>query len=172
MRNSLTATLLLLLAAAHAGAPSSAAGTLVKAARLIDPRPGNALAPAAVLVAAGRIKQAGAPAQVQANAPATVQIIDLGAATLVPGLIDAHTHLLRDVMVPQEAEVKRTFNGEFEPGLLLAVAGMSPGTRTLLGAQLAREVLESGFTTTRNVGHSGIDGDVALRDAINAGRRS
>ena len=168
MRNSLMATLLLLLAAAHAGAP--AAGTLIKAARLIDPRTGNALAPAAVLVEDGRIKQVGAPAQVQANAPAMVQVIDLGVATLLPGLIDAHTHLLLDVIVPQEAQVKRTFNGEFEPGLLLAVAGMSPSTRVLLGAQLAREVLESGFTTTRNVGHSGIDGDVALRDAINAGR--
>ena len=42
----------------------------------------------------------------------------------------------------------------------------------LLGAQLAREDLESGFTTVRNLGHSGIDGDVALRDAINAGRVS
>jgi imidazolonepropionase-like amidohydrolase len=74
------------------------------------------------------------------------------------------------VIVPQEPQVKRTFNGEFEPGLLLAVAGMSPSARVLLGAQLAHEALESGFTTARNVGHSGIDGDVALRDAINAGR--
>jgi len=40
----------------------------------------------------------------------------------------------------------------------------------LLGAQLAREDLESGFTTVRNLGHSGINGDVALRDAIKAGR--
>jgi imidazolonepropionase-like amidohydrolase len=40
----------------------------------------------------------------------------------------------------------------------------------LLGAQMAREDLESGITTVRNLGHSGIDGDVALRDAINAGR--
>ena len=47
---------------------------------------------------------------------------------------------------------------------------MSPNARVLLGAQLAREDLESGFTTVRNLGHSGIDGDVALRDAINAGR--
>lgn len=42
--------------------------------------------------------------------------------------------------------------------------------RVLMGAQLAREDLESGFTTVRNLGHSGIDGDTALRDAINAGR--
>jgi imidazolonepropionase-like amidohydrolase len=40
----------------------------------------------------------------------------------------------------------------------------------LLGAQLAREDLESGFTTVRNLGHSGIDGDASLRNAINAGR--
>jgi imidazolonepropionase-like amidohydrolase len=62
------------------------------------------------------------------------------------------------------------FSGEFEPGLLLAIAGMTPSARVLLGAQLAREDLESGFTTVRNVGHSGVDGDTALRDAINAGR--
>jgi imidazolonepropionase-like amidohydrolase len=53
--------------------------------------------------------------------------------------------------------------------LLLAIVE-SPSKRVLLGAQLAREDLESGFTTVRNLGHSGIDGDVALRDAINAGR--
>jgi imidazolonepropionase-like amidohydrolase len=171
MRNLPMLTLLLmLLAAAQAGGQSPPGGTLVKAARLIDPRTGNALAPAAVLVEEGKIKQVGAPAQVQADAPATVQVIDLGGATLLPGLIDGHTHLLLDVIVPQEAQVKRTFNGEFEPGLLLAVAGMTPSARVLLGAQLAREALESGFTTARNVGHSGVDGDVALRDAINAGR--
>jgi imidazolonepropionase-like amidohydrolase len=59
--------------------------------------------------------------------------------------------------------------GPAAPGLLLAII-MSPNARVLLGAQLAREDLESGFTTVRNLGHSGIDGDVALRDAINAGR--
>ena len=46
----------------------------------------------------------------------------------------------------------------------------SPSKRVLLGAQMAHEDLESGFTTVRNLGHSGVDGDVALRDAINAGR--
>jgi imidazolonepropionase-like amidohydrolase len=61
------------------------------------------------------------------------------------------------------------YNGEFMPGLLLAIAE-SPSKRVLLGAQLAREDLESGFTTVRNLGHSGIDGGTALRDAINAGR--
>jgi imidazolonepropionase-like amidohydrolase len=52
---------------------------------------------------------------------------------------------------------------------LLAIVE-SPGKRLLMGAQLAREDLESGFTTVRNLGHSGVDGDVVLRDGINAGR--
>jgi len=84
------------------------------------------------------------------------KIIDLGSATLLPGLIDSHTHLLLDVIVPPEAESARHFNGDFAPGLLLAIVE-SPSKRVLLGAQLAREDLESGFTTVRNLGHSGID---------------
>jgi imidazolonepropionase-like amidohydrolase len=72
------------------------------------------------------------------------------------------------VIVPAEAEITRYW--AFVPGLLLAVAAKSPAERVLLGAQMAREDLESGFTTVRNLGHSGIDGDAALRDAINAGR--
>jgi hypothetical protein len=52
----------------------------------------------------------------------------------------------------------------------IVLVGLRFCKRVLLGAQLAREDLESGFTTVRNLGHSGIDGDAALRDAINAGR--
>ncbi|MBZ5538743.1 MAG: amidohydrolase family protein [Acidobacteriia bacterium] len=141
---------------------------LVKAGRLLDPRTGNVLSPAAVLIENGKIKEVGPPSRVQDHAPAGVKIIDLGSATLLPGLIDSHTHLLLNVVVPAEAEMTRyTF---FQPGLLLAVAAKSPAERVLLGAQMAREDLESGFTTVRNVGHSGIDGDAALRDAINRGR--
>jgi imidazolonepropionase-like amidohydrolase len=135
---------------------------------MLDPRTGNALSPAAVLIENGKIKEVGSPKQVQAHAPG-VKTIDLGSATLLPGLIDSHTHLLIDIIVPPEAEIVRHSNGEFAPGLLLAIVE-SPTKRVLLGAQLAREDLESGFTTIRNLGHSGIDGDAALRDAINAGR--
>src|SRR5262249_4832614 len=123
--------------------------------------------PAAVLVENDRIKEVGPPSRV--HAPANVRTIDLGNATLLPGLIDSHTHLLLDVVVPAEAERSRRFNGMFVPGMLLAIAE-SPSKRVLLGAQLAREDLEAGFTTVRNLGHSGIDGDTVLRDAINAGR--
>jgi imidazolonepropionase-like amidohydrolase len=143
--------------------------TLVRAVRLLDPRTGNMLSPAAVLIEDGKIKEVGSPSQLQAHAPAGVKTIDLGGATLLPGLIDSHTHLLVDPTVPAEAERSRRYNGDFVPGLLLAIAE-SPSKRVLMGAQLAREDLESGITTVRNLGHSGIDGDVALRDAINAGR--
>jgi imidazolonepropionase-like amidohydrolase len=88
---------------------------------------------------------------------------------LLPGLIDSHTHLLVDPIAPAEVESARHYNGSFAPGLLLAIVE-SPSKRVLMGAQLAREDLESGLTTVRNLGHSGIDGDVALRDAIDAGR--
>src|SRR5260221_3029996 len=159
---------LLLLIAELAG-QSSAPLILVKAGRLLDPKTGNVLSPAAVLIENGKIKEVGPPAQVQAHAPTGVKTIDLGSATLLPGLIDSHTHLLVDPVLPAEVERARRFNGSFVPDLLLAIVE-SPSKRVLLGAQMAREDLESGITTVRNLGHSGIDGDAALRDAINAGR--
>lgn len=141
--------------------------TLVKAARLLDPHTGNVLAPAAVLIEDGKIKQVGAPPQVAA--PSGARIIDLGSATLLPGLIDSHTHLFLNVVVPPEEEIKRRENGIFAPADLLAIVE-SPTKRAFVGAQNARDDLESGITTVRTLGHSGIDGDTELRDAINAGR--
>lgn len=149
-------------------AQSPATVSLVKAGRLLDPRTGNVLSPAAVRIENGKIQEVGPPARVEAGVPAGATVIDLGSATLLPGLIDGHTHLLLDVTVPAEAEQARY--SFFQPGLLLAVAAKSPAERVLMGAQLAREALESGFTTVRNLGHSGIDGDTALRDAIEARR--
>ena len=156
-----------LLFAGPLTAQSPATTIVVKAGKLLDPRTGNVLSPAAVLIENGKIKEVGAPSRVQASAPAGVRTIDLGSATLLPGLIDSHTHLLLDVTLPIEDEITRRPNGEFVPGLLLAIT-MSPSKRALLGAKLAREDLESGFTTVRNLGHSGIDGDIALRDAVKA----
>jgi imidazolonepropionase-like amidohydrolase len=141
--------------------------TLVKASRLLDPRTGSVLSPAAVLIEGDKIKQVGSPSQL--STPAAGNIIELGNATLLPGLIDGHTHLFLDIIVPPEAEIHRHSNGEFAPGLLLAIVE-SPSKRVLMGAQLAREDLESGITTVRNLGHSGIDGDTELRDAVNGGR--
>jgi imidazolonepropionase-like amidohydrolase len=166
---SLVASLFTLFSSGQVAAQAPAPATLVKAGRLLDPRTGKVLSPVAVLIEDGKIKEVGAPSQVQPHAPAGAKTIDLGTATLLPGLIDSHTHLLIDPTVPAEAERRRRYNGDFVPGLLLAIVE-SPSKRVLLGAQMAREDLESGITTVRNLGHSGIDGDTALRDAINAGR--
>jgi imidazolonepropionase-like amidohydrolase len=147
--------------------PAAAAVTAVKASRLLDPRTGNVLAPGVVLIEGDKIKQVGAVAQTAV--PAGAKVIDLGTATLLPGLIDGHTHLFLNVIVPPEAEQDRHFNGLFAPDLLLAIVE-SPTKRALMAAQSARQDLESGITTVRILGHSGVDGDTELRDAINAGR--
>src|ERR1700730_4158632 len=157
--------IVVLASAAQLSAESAPPVTLVKAGRLLDPRTGNVLAPAAVLIEGDRIKQVSS----QAGVPAGAKVIDLGTATLLPGLIDGHTHLFLDIVVPPEAEMQRRLNPLFAPGQLLAIVE-SPNKRVLIGAQSAREDLESGITTVRNLGHSGIDGDTELRDAINAGR--
>lgn len=156
-----------LLSMALLSAQTPARATLVRAARLLDPRTGNVLSPAAVLIEGGTIKEVGAPARVQA--PPSAAVIDLGNSTLLPGLIDAHTHLLLNVVVPAEEEQLRHDNAMFAPGLLLAIVE-SPARRAFAGARAAREDLESGITTVRNLGHSGIDGDTELRNAINAGQ--
>jgi imidazolonepropionase-like amidohydrolase len=158
--------LAVLASAAQLGAQAAAAVTLVKAGRLLDPRTGNALTPAAVLIDGDKIREVGSSSQLAA--PADAAIIDLGTATLLPGLIDGHTHLFLDIVAPPEAEMQRRLNPLFTPGQLLAIVE-SPAKRILTAAQSAREDLESGITTVRNLGHSGIDGDTELRDAINAG---
>jgi len=82
--------------------------------------------------------------------PQDATVIDLPNATVLPGLIDAHTHI--------------TFNPNFGYSAL----GISIPREALTGARNARITLEAGFTTIRNVGANGCT-DVALRDAVNAG---
>ena len=151
------AAALLLSAAAQAQTPPPAPKlTAVRAARMIDVRGGAVVERAVVLVEGGRIKAAGAGLAV----PAGAEVIDLGAATLLPGLIDAHTHLLQNY----DKQV-----GGDDPNMILTVTQLGTTRRALLGAALGREMLESGFTAVRDLGNSGVNGDVALRDAIRSG---
>ena len=130
---------------------------LIKAARLLDVKQGTYIAPAAVLIEGDRIKQAGVARDVEAHAPKSAKVIDLGPATPLPGLIDCHTHLM----------------ARFGPGpddYVLGLATKSQATRALEGAADARITLEAGFTSVRDVENEGSGyADVALRDAINAG---
>jgi len=134
--------------------------TLIKAGRLLDVKAGVYLPNQGVLISGDRIKEVGAFDAVKARAPQDAMVIDLSQATLLPGLIDCHGHLLCSM------------EGRWFPGgeaIVMAVTRVGPAKRALIGAANARNMLESGFTAVRNVGHSGVNGDAALRDAINEG---
>src|SRR5882762_10863316 len=122
---------------------------IIRAGHLLDVKNGNTLTGQAIVIEGDKIVRVGPAADVK-SAPGT-QIIDLPNATVLPGLIDAHTHLT------------------FEPDQLgYESLGISVPREALIGAKNARLTLEAGFTTVRNLGASGYT-DVALRDAINEG---
>lgn len=130
--------------------------TAVRAARLIDVRAGKVIDDAVVLIEGDRIKSVGTNLVIPSNA----QTIDLGNVTILPGLIDAHTHLLHQYYRE---------SGDDNANRVLEMVQMGTARRAMLGVKLTREMLEAGFTTVRDLGNSGVNGDVALRDAINAG---
>ena len=130
----------------------------LRAARLLNGKTEIAIPNAVVLIEGEKIAAIGSGLTI----PLGTEVIDLGDQTLLPGLIDVHTHLLLEEM-----------NGENSPlpydAMLQVVATESTAERALLGAKHAREDLEAGITTVRDVGNSGVNGDVALRDAIDRG---
>lgn len=122
---------------------------VIKAARLIDGRGGPPLEPAMVRIEGERIIEVGR----QLTVPKDARLIDLGNATLMPGLIDLHTHLTdRYGTNWEEALVKTT-----------------PGHNALWGAHNARVTLLAGFTTCRDMGPTWPYVDVDLRRAIDEG---
>jgi imidazolonepropionase-like amidohydrolase len=122
---------------------------VVHAARLLDIDSGQLIGPAEVLVEGERIVAVGTSVQ----HPAGTEVIDLGDATLLPGLIDAHVHLFlhpgaEDIQTVEESVPKRT----------------------ILAVLAARDDLMAGFTAERDMGTEGAgSADSAVRDAINAG---
>lgn len=120
-------------------------------------RKGDYVENAGIWIERGRIREVGPIALVGAHAPKNAEIIDLSRATVLPGLIDCHTHLL--------ARFAGTSNG-----YLLGLATKSEAFRALEGAANARLTLSAGFTTVRDVENEGSGyADVALRDAIEQG---
>lgn len=130
--------------------------TAIKAGRLIDPERRTVLSNQVILVEGGKITAVGADVRI----PDGATTVDLGQATILPGLIDVHTHLLTN---------NRPELGGDDNNLNLIVTQMNLGNRALLGSVMARADLEAGLTTVRDVGNSGWNGDVALRDAIEQG---
>jgi imidazolonepropionase-like amidohydrolase len=140
----LTASLVVLLAAPTFAQPP--APVVLRAARWLDVSAGQVRAPAIVVVQDGRITGVGG------EVPPGARAVDLGDVTLLPGLIDAHTHL----------------TGDLEGDWVTRGVRELPADAALRGARNAKRTLEAGFTTVRNVGGAGF-ADIALMKAIDAG---
>lgn len=139
--------LLICLGALASAAAEPEAAVAIRAGRLLDVRTGQLRTNVLILVREGRIVAVGENLRL----PADARVIDLSRATVLPGLIDLHTHLTSD------------------PHLFgYRGLGRSIPRETVYGVSAARRMLEAGFTTVRNVGADGYS-DVALREAINAG---
>jgi imidazolonepropionase-like amidohydrolase len=136
--------------------PQAPAVVAIRASAYVDAKASVTRPNAVVLVQGSRIMSVGSDTPI----PTGADVIDLGGLTLLPGLIDVHTHLLQNY----EGAI-----GGDDPNMLLTVAQMSAAKRALLGGATGREDLLAGITAVRDLGNSGYNGDVALRDAIEAG---
>jgi len=120
---------------------------------LIDGTGASPIANAVVVVTDNSIVAVGPASSV--TIPADAKVIDLGNVTLLPGFIDAHTHLVGRVLGDPEGD--------------MAPARDFESFAAILSVQNARATLMAGFTSVRNVGASGRFDDMALRKAINEG---
>ena len=125
--------------------------TAIRCGQLLNPVDGSLTRNAVIIVKAARIEQVGPNTAI----PADARVIDLSAYTVLPGLIDSHTHIL---LQPED---------EHGPPPVIT---KSQAFRTVQGVAAARKDLEAGFTTLRDLDSEGAGfADVAVRDAINQG---
>ena len=126
----------------------------IKAGKLLDPETGRTTANQVILVEGNKIKEIGANVSI----PAEAKIIDLSKATVLPGLFDAHTHLCMAVIPGRD-------QGNYYFTTLLDTTGY----RAIEGVANGMAMLQSGFTTVRDIGNAGNYADTDLRHAIEAG---
>jgi len=150
----LLCTGLVLLPALHAQTPTPQ--ILIKAGRLVDGRSAAAQTNVGILIDGERIRTVGPLGQIQGQAP-NARVIDLSQMTVLPGLIDAHTHLLLQGDVTSQ---------DYEDQLLK----QSTAYRAILAARNARIALEHGFTALRDLETEGaMYADVDVKLAIDRG---
>ena len=150
----LLCTGLVLLPALHAQTPTPQ--ILIKAGRLVDGRSAAAQTNVGILIDGERIRAVGPLGQIQGQAP-NARVIDLSQMTVLPGLIDAHTHLLLQGDVTSQ---------DYEDQLLK----QSTAYRAILAARNARIALEHGFTALRDLEtEGGMYADVDVKLAIDRG---
>jgi imidazolonepropionase-like amidohydrolase len=146
---------LMLAFAGYAQAPAASttatAPVVLKAAHLFDGRSGQLVSPGQLVVQGQRIVAVGANAAV----PAGARVIDLGDATLLPGFIDAHTH------------ISTNHDDDWAKGFYENMLRF-PVEQSFHAARNAKATLQAGVTTVREVGAPDFV-DVALRNAINDG---
>ena len=139
-----------LYANAQENAKPAANRTLVRAGHVLDVKTGKLADNQTIVVVGDRIESIGPTAS--ATARPDDKIVDLGGLTVMPGLIDVHTHL--------------TINPDFDPFLEVTA---TDAKEAINGVVNARSTLMAGFTSVRNVGAGGYV-DVDLRDAVNSGQ--
>jgi len=122
---------------------------VLKAARIFDGTSDAVTANGVIVIEGNHIKSIGGAV------PANAQVIDLGDATLLPGLIDSHVHLT--------SEIGDNFYVDYFQNLM-----RHPAEQAILATTYARKTIDAGFTTVRNLGASDYV-DVGLRNAINHG---
>ena len=138
------------------GGGDDAAVTVIRAGTLLDGRSDPPRRNQAIVVRGQRIEAVGDAASTRAPAGAT--IIDLSASTVLPGLVDSHTHVFLQGEDPKE--------GGYDAQLLMAPLAL----RAVRAAVSARRALEQGFTTIRDVETEGAGyGDVGIKEAIEKG---
>ena len=144
---------LILIGTCSAQAPkvSAPAEIAIQAGKVLDVRTGNYLTDQIIWIEGDRIKAIGKAPEISRQIPAGAKVIDLSNATVLPGLIDCHTHLTYTPYMSGPAGLH-----------------ISYPRQALIGAHNARLTLEAGFTTVRNVGANGYS-DIALRDSIRSG---
>lgn len=154
MRIAVFCSLLAVLAAGLSVGQQKSPVTAIKAGRLIDPETGTITTNQVILIEGERITEVGSNLAI----PSGATVIDLSQLTVLPGLVDAHTHMA--ITYKEEPENNYYY--------LTYITDSTP-LRAIQAASNGMQLLNSGFTVVRDVGNNALYADAALRQAIEQG---